>query len=78
MSKGNHSFTETGKMRRATHAEVCNWVIRAWIAVKVKAIMNDFRKAGITSVLGPPRMIHPKSAILDPVVDVQLIELFNS
>lgn len=34
MSEGIHTFTETGKMRRATHAEVCNWIIRAWRAVK--------------------------------------------
>ena len=27
MSEGIHTFTETGKMRRATHAEVCNWVV---------------------------------------------------
>ena len=50
--EGIHTFTETGKMRRATHAEVCNWVIKAWKAVKVTATMNGFRKAGITSVLG--------------------------
>ena len=52
MSRGIHTFTETGKMRRTTHTEVCNWVIQAWKEVKVTAIMNGFRKAGITSVPG--------------------------
>ena len=52
MSEGVHTFAETGKIRRATHTEVCNWVIQAWKAVKVMAITNVFRKAGITSVPG--------------------------
>jgi len=45
MSEGIHTFTETGKMRRATYAEVCNWVIHAWKTVKVMAITNGFRKS---------------------------------
>ena len=52
MSEGIHTFTVTGKMRRATHEEVCNWVIHAWRAVKVTSITNGFKKAGITNVLG--------------------------
>ena len=88
MSEGIHTFTETGKMRRATHAEVCNWVIRAWVAVKVTAIMNGFRKAGITSVPGAGEDgvsdtseisdDEQSTATLDPVLDAQLIDLVHS
>ena len=87
MSEGIHTFTETGKMR-ATHAEVCNWVIRAWRAVKVTAITNGFRKAGITRVPGATEedasdateisKDEQSVATLDPVLDAQLIDLFNS
>ena len=88
MSEGIHTFTETGKMRRATHAEVCNWVIQAWRAVKVTAITNGFRKAGITRVPGATEDDTSDAseisddeqsvATLDPVLDAQLIDLFNS
>ena len=88
MSEGIHTFTETGKMRRATHVEVCNWVIRAWRAVKVTAITNGFRKAGITHVPGATEDDtsdaseisddEQSTATLDPVLDAQLIDLFNS
>ena len=49
MTAGIHSFTESGKMRRATLTEVCEWVSRAWNSVPVTAITNGFRKAGISS-----------------------------
>ena len=88
MSEGIHTFTETGKMRSATHAEVCNWVIGAWRAVKVTAITNGFRKAGITRVPGATEDDASDAseisddeqsiATLDPVLDAQLINLFNS
>lgn len=78
MSEGIHTFTETGKMRRATHAEVCNWVIRAQKAVKVTAITNGLRKAGITSAPSASEddgsdaseiSDDEQSTTLDPVLD---------
>ena len=88
MSEGIHTFTATGKMRRATHEEVCNWVIRAWRAMKVTSITNGFKKAGITNVLGDSEGGESdassddeqmeSSATLDPVCDAHLIDLFNS
>ena len=48
MTAGIHTFTEAGKMRRATYTDVCEWVSEAWNAVPVTAITNGFRKAGIT------------------------------
>ena len=78
MSEGIHTFTMTGKMRRATHEEVCNWV-------KVTAITNGLKKAGITNVLGGSEDGESdassddeqmeSSAALDPVRDAHLIDL---
>ena len=86
MSEGIHTFTETGKMRRAT--QVCNWVIQVWKEVKVTAIMNGFRKAGIASVpsagqdgvsdASEIRDDEQSTATLHPVLDAQLIDLFHS
>ena len=87
MSEGIHTFTETRKMRRATHAKVCDWVVRAWEAVKFLSIKNGFRKAGIasgtdddasqTSNISDDKQI-TSTPILDPVLDAQLMDLFNS
>ena len=87
MSEGIHTFTQTGKMRRATHAEVCDWVVRAWRAVKVTSIANGFRKTGITggaedgasdeSDISDNEQMESATA-LDSVLDAQLIDLFNS
>ena len=85
MSEGIRTFTATGKMRRATHEEVCNWVICAWRAVKVTSITNGFKKARITNVLGGSEDGESdassddeqmeSSAALDPVRDAHLIDL---
>ena len=34
-------------MRKATHAEVCAWVLKAWNGVKDSCIVNGFKKAEI-------------------------------
>lgn len=38
MLEGIHTFTETEKMRRATHAEVWNWVVPALRAGKIMPV----------------------------------------
>ena len=47
MTDGEKSFTKTGRMRRATFAQVCEWVLAAWNGVKTTTITNGFRKAGL-------------------------------
>ena len=47
MTAGEHSFTKTGRMRRATYADVCQWVVTAWQHVPPTNIINGFRKAEI-------------------------------
>lgn len=38
MLEGIHTFTETEKMRRATHTEVWNWVVPALRAGKIMPV----------------------------------------
>ena len=47
MTIGEKSFTKTGRMRRATFAEVCQWILTSWRKVKVSTIVNGFHKAEI-------------------------------
>ena len=47
MTNGKHSFTETGKMRRATLNDVCNWILDAWNAVPTSCILSGFYEAEI-------------------------------
>ena len=44
---GDKSFTKTGRMRKATFAQVCEWILTAWKSVKTTTITNGFRKAGL-------------------------------
>ena len=44
MTEGEHSFTKTGRLRRATLTEVCSWIMQAWDRVPVRVIINAFRK----------------------------------
>lgn len=50
MTNGEKSFTKTGRMRRATYDQVCQWVLTAWSTVKKSTIINGFRKAGLLRV----------------------------
>ncbi|KAI4814369.1 hypothetical protein KUCAC02_003565 [Chaenocephalus aceratus] len=47
MTSGDKSFTKTGRMRKATFAQVCEWILTAWRSVKISTITNGFRKAGL-------------------------------
>ena len=50
MTSGEKSFTKTGRMRRASFAEVCQWILTAWGKVKQSTIVNSFRKAELLYV----------------------------
>ena len=50
MLEGKHTFTPSGRQRRATYAEVCQWVLAAWRRIKMSTIENGFRTCGLLSV----------------------------
>ncbi|KAL2098317.1 hypothetical protein ACEWY4_007524 [Coilia grayii] len=47
MTSGEKSFTKTGRIQRATYAQVCHWILTAWSKVKASTVNNGFRKAGL-------------------------------
>ena len=47
MSCCEKSFTATGRLRRATFAEVAAWVVESQKGVKKSCILNGFKKAEI-------------------------------
>ncbi len=60
MVTGEHSFTKTGRQRRATYAEVSKWVLQSWNKVKVSSITNGFLKS---EMLPPNHLPDPSTAI---------------
>lgn len=53
MSDGEHSYTATGRMRRASFCEVAKWVREAWCAVSQATVTAGFRKAGLLASSAP-------------------------
>lgn len=53
MTEGEHSYTATGRMRRASFSEVAKWVHEAWSAVSAATITAGFRKAGLLASAPP-------------------------
>ena len=47
ITAGEHSFTKTGRMRRATYADVCGWVVTAWKHVNVSCIRSGKQKSTV-------------------------------
>lgn len=47
MTEGEHTFTKTGRQRRASYATICQWIVDAWANVSVSSVTRAFRKAGI-------------------------------
>ena len=38
MVNGIHSFTKSGRMRRASYLDVCNWVLESWNQVTPECV----------------------------------------
>ncbi|KAK6317614.1 hypothetical protein J4Q44_G00130140 [Coregonus suidteri] len=51
MTEGEHTFTKTGRQRRATYATICQWIVDAWADISVSTVVKAFTKAGIISEL---------------------------
>lgn len=47
ITNGTHTFTPSGRQRRATYVEVCKWIISAWNKIKPLHIKNAFLKTGL-------------------------------
>ncbi|KAF4797975.1 pogo transposable element with KRAB domain-like protein [Turdus rufiventris] len=47
MVEGEHSYTKTGRLRRASYATICQWILDAWGKVTATTIIRRFAKADI-------------------------------
>ncbi|KAF4793588.1 hypothetical protein TURU_109839 [Turdus rufiventris] len=47
MVEGKHSYTTTGRLRRASYATVCKWILDAWSKVTPATIIRGFMRADI-------------------------------
>ncbi|KAF4805391.1 hypothetical protein TURU_001115 [Turdus rufiventris] len=47
MVEGEHSYTNTGMLRRISYATVCQWILDAWRKVSTTTIIRGFAKADI-------------------------------
>lgn len=50
MKEGHHSYTKSGKMRKASLIDVCNWIIKSWKEITPLCIKNGFSKAFETDI----------------------------
>ncbi|KAF4798195.1 hypothetical protein TURU_068055 [Turdus rufiventris] len=50
-NQGKHSFTKTRRLRRASYATVCQWIVDAWHKVSARTVIRGFTKADIISGL---------------------------
>lgn len=51
MAAGNHDLTPTGRMKRPTITQVCEWVKTSWDSVKDEIVVRSFKKCGISNAL---------------------------
>ena len=49
MASNDHTYTNTGRMRRASYAQICSWVYIAWDRITKDCIINGFKKAQLLS-----------------------------
>lgn len=47
MANDLHSYTKSGRLKKASFAEVAKWVSNAWNAVETKTVISGFVEAGI-------------------------------
>lgn len=81
MMEGLHSFTNSGKMRKATYEEVASWVSSAWKDISAKTIMSGFKAANIienTVSDDSSESDDSEDENCDVLTDKQFLELFNS
>ena len=78
--EGEHTFTKSGRQRRATYATICQWIVDAWADISVSTVLQAFTKTGIiTELPGNSSDTDSDNDERDPgMLDAVLAQLFNS
>ncbi|KAE8291386.1 Pogo transposable element with KRAB domain [Larimichthys crocea] len=77
MTDGDHSFTKSGRQRRASYATVCGWIVDASANVSTGTVVRAFAKAGIISE-GPHGTESDSDSEESGTGIFDLAQLFNS
>lgn len=79
MVEGLHSYTKSGKMRKATYEDVASWVSLAWKDVSSKTVMSGFKAANISETgTSNDSSDESNDESCELLTDKELLELFNS
>lgn len=79
MAEGHHSYTKSGKMRRASYAKICEWIKEAWDEISENTIKNSFKKAKIVDEIDYDCSSDDESADeCDTNLPEELLKLFES
>lgn len=46
-----HDVTPRGCLKKPTVAQVCEWVVKSWNAIKTEMVINSFKKCGLSNAL---------------------------
>ncbi len=80
MTEGVHTFTKTGRQRRASYATICQWILDAWAKISVSSVVQAFMGAGIiTEQLSNSNETDSDNDERDPgMLDAEIAQLLNS
>lgn len=79
MTGGDHSFTKSGRQRRASYATICQWIVDAWANMSAGTVVRAFAKAGIVSEEPHGTESDSDGEDSEPgMFDGDLAQLFNS
>lgn len=68
MQEGAHTFTKTGRMRRATYAEVCRWGVESWNAIPCQVSFEGLTK-DLIDLLQNCLTVTAKKAMRNPLLN---------
>lgn len=80
MLNGFHEYTKSGRQKRASLVEVCNWILECWNEVTVDCVKNGFAKSlGIYNVLVAEEESIDTQHITDNLPDsfIEALQSFN-
>lgn len=76
---GEHTFTKTGRQRKASYATICEWIVDAWAKESALTVVRAFAKAGIIAEQPPGNQTDSDNDEREPgMFDGKIAQLFNS
>ncbi|GAA6090359.1 pogo transposable element with KRAB domain [Tachysurus ichikawai] len=76
---GEHTFTKTGRRRRASYGTICEWIVDAWAKVSALTVVRAFAKGGIIAEQPPGNETDSDNDEREPgMFDGEIAQLFNS